>query len=192
MRRVDVRAGMSGGPDRRARWLERRDAARHDGVSWGPQPEAHRPRKGRGPSSSPAHRPSSRAHIRFFRRTRPLRRTRSVHSFPTGPGPGPRRRRRSETPPRGQRPSQGIVSRLVPGRVTPSWSSPAATSLRRRPAGTPEGKESLRHDHRLLVARSLDRRRCPCERFESGARLARLPRRMVRPVPARCARPSSS
>ena len=61
-----------------------------------------------------------------------------------------------------------MVPRLVPGRATPSWSSPAATSSRRRPAGNPEGKESWRHDHRLLVARSLDRSQHARERFESG------------------------
>ena len=58
--RLDACAGMSGRARRAGGWLERRVAARQDGVSWGPQPEARRPRKGRGPTTSPARRPSSR------------------------------------------------------------------------------------------------------------------------------------
>ena len=45
--------------------------------------------------------------------------------------------------------------------MTPSWSSLRTAPSRRRAAGSPEGKESLRYDHRLPVARSPDRHGAP-------------------------------
>ena len=58
-----------------------------------------------------------------------------------------------------RRPSQRIVPRLVPGRVTPSWSSPRGV-VATPAAGPPEGKESLRYDPRYPVARPPHRHEC--------------------------------
>ncbi len=127
--RAAGRAGNSRGEPGEKRLAQRRDAPRHDGASRGPRCEARRPRKGRGPRSSPAHRPSSRAtsasfgeHVRTGGRG-PSMSFRSGQSSlgEAGRGPGARLAQSG--------PTRKSVTRLVSRRVTPSWSTPATTSL---------------------------------------------------------------
>ena len=138
------------------------------------------PKEGSG-ASVPGTSPFFSSDIHFFRRTRPLSRTRSVHTRPAVPGPGMPPSRRPFCPPRERRPSQRNAPRLAPRRVIPSWSSPRASS-RRSAAGTPEGKESLRYDRRYPVARPPHRHESFIRWRAVRCRLARFPRRLVRPL----------
>ena len=162
---------------------DRRDAIRQDGASRGPQREARRPRKGRG-HRSPARRRTSRPTSASFGE--------HVRSRGRGPSTPNRRRqalaappsRRPLCPPRDRRPSQRIVPRLVPGRVTPSWSSPRASSRRRRRGPLPRERSPCGMTLAYPVARPPHRRESSIRLTRtSDAGLARLPRRLVRPVP---------
>ena len=175
-------AGAIGGRD----WLKRRDAARQDGVSRGPRHEARRPRKGRGRLELPGMSPFISCHICFFWRTRPLTRTRSVHTFPTGARPGfAKAGRRART--LASRQSGPTSERLLASstrRVTPSWSDArydvtstsacAAIPRERSPGGMTIAS--------LLLA-FLSVAGVPASRVEFRSRPARFPRRMVRPLP---------
>ena len=159
--------------------LDRRDATRKT-VCRGAL-GARQAAQGRVGGIGPRHVATLLVYIRFFRRTRPLSRTRSVHTRPAAPGPG-LAGSTAPLPTSRTRPSQRNVPRPLPGRMTPSWSSPRASS-RRPAAGNPEGKESLRYDPRYPVARPPDRHESFIRWRSIRRGLARLPRRLVRPLP---------
>ena len=151
---------------------------RHDGVSRGPQREATA--QGRVGGIALRHVAIIPSDIHFFRRTRPLSRTRSVHAQPAGPGPAAAAST-VHRPPRERRPSQRNVLRPSPRRVLPSWSSPGVSS-RRRPRALPRERSPCGMTIATLLLALLTATN-PSSGGGSPTRLARLPRRLVRPVP---------
>ncbi len=140
-------------------------------------------KEGSGTLSLPDTSPVISSHICFFRRKRPLQRTRSVQIFRARQALDLEIWLRASSTPRAERPSQEAVPRLVSRRAIPCWSTTATASVRRRPANCPEGKESWRHEHRPLAARFLVRGWCAFERHEGRSGPAQFPRAVVRPVP---------
>ena len=150
------------------RWLDRRDATCQEGVSRGPQREARRPRKGRGPRS-PARRRviSNLIHFLSANTSAPADAVRPL--LPGDARPWPSAESTVHLP--SSRPKARPTDRSSPRLgardtelVQPARGAVAAAGR----AASPEGKESLRYDHRLPVARPADRHRVP-------RRVTRLP-----------------
>ncbi len=165
--------------------FRRRDAACQEGVSWGPHREARRPRKGRG-VSSPASQSSSRVtSTSFGEHVRSRGRGPSTHCRPghrPGPGGGAATAEVRRFTARG--PAQRTVSRLITRRVTPSWSSPAATSIGAGQRALPRERSPCGMTiASLLLALVTAAGHRPRQRRNRPVS-ARLPRRVVRSLQA--------
>ena len=143
--RVAVRAGIVRPGDSTGGWLERRDAARQDGVSWGPQPRGAPPKEGSGTRLTPRHIARHLVpHLLLSANTSaPADAVRP--RFPDrGTALGSRRWstvRNAASQAKAQPAKWSLASSTR--RVTPSWSSPAPTSRPTSACGQSRGKGVL-------------------------------------------------
>ena len=148
----------------------------------GPSARGSRPRKGRG-HRSPARRRFISSHIRFFRRTRPLPRTRSVHDQPGGARPWRPPSRRPIVP--ASRPEARPTDRSSPrpGARDTELVQPALRRCDARPRALPRERSPCGMTIATLLLALLTATNPSSEWRGVRPGLARLPRRLVRPVP---------